>query len=79
MRLRDGLSISETARRSSLSRNTTKTWLREPIRREMQYARPGGPRKLDAQTSLVLDPASHPGVAAQNLGDWPSRDRTPIL
>jgi lambda repressor-like predicted transcriptional regulator len=38
MRLRDGLSIIETARRSSLSRNTTKTWLREPVRREMQYA-----------------------------------------
>lgn len=48
LRLRDGLSISEIARRTSLSRNTIKAWLREPVRREMKYTRPGGPKKLDA-------------------------------
>ena len=31
MRLRDGLSISEIARRTSLSRNTIKTWLRTVV------------------------------------------------
>ncbi|MCB1561429.1 MAG: helix-turn-helix domain-containing protein [Xanthomonadales bacterium] len=30
LRLREGLSISEIARRTSLSRNTIKTWLRAP-------------------------------------------------
>ena len=31
MRLRDGLSISEIARRTSLARNTIKTWLRRGL------------------------------------------------
>jgi predicted nucleic acid-binding protein len=35
MRLRDGLSISEIARRTSLSRNTIKAWHREPEDRFM--------------------------------------------
>ena len=48
MRYRDGLSISEIARRTSLSRNTIKTWLREPVRSGMTYRRPGGPCKLGA-------------------------------
>ncbi len=47
MRFRDGLSISEIARRTSLTRNTIKKWLKEPPRSEMKYARPAGPRKLD--------------------------------
>ncbi len=47
MRLRDGLSISEIARRTSLSRNTIKKWLREPARSEMAYVRRDGPCKLD--------------------------------
>ena len=46
MRLRDGLSITEIARRTSLSRNTIKAWLREPVRSEMQYRRRPGPRKI---------------------------------
>jgi transcriptional regulator with XRE-family HTH domain len=33
LRFREGLSISEIARRTSLSRNTIKTWLKEPVRR----------------------------------------------
>lgn len=46
MRFRDGLSISEIARRTSLSRNTLKTRLQEPAQSEMQYARPTGPASL---------------------------------
>ncbi len=48
MRFRDGLSISEITRRTSLSRNTVKTWLREPVRSEMLYGRPAGLKKIDA-------------------------------
>jgi len=47
LRYRDGLAISEIARRTSLSRNTVKTWLRESGRSEMSYQRPAGPKKLD--------------------------------
>ena len=47
MRLREGLSISEIARRTSLSRNTIKAWLRDPVRSEMAYWREVGPKKLD--------------------------------
>ena len=46
MRLRDGLSISEIARRTSLSRNTIKEWLRGPVRSEMRYRRPNAPKKI---------------------------------
>jgi len=46
MRVRDGLSISEIARRTSLSRNTIKDWLRGPVRTEMRYQRPSGPTKI---------------------------------
>jgi len=46
MRLRDGLSISEIARRTSLSRNTIKTWLRTPVRSEMKYQGLAGPKKI---------------------------------
>ena len=47
MKYRDGLSVSEIARRTSLSRNTIKTWLREPVRSEMTYRREVRPKKLD--------------------------------
>ena len=53
LRLRDGLSISEIARRTSLSRNTIKTWLLGPLRREMKYARPVAARKLDAHVEWL--------------------------
>jgi transposase len=46
MKFRDGLSISEIARRTSLSRNTIKTWLKEPVRSEMRTAA-RRPKKLD--------------------------------
>jgi transposase len=49
MRLRDGLSISEIARRTSLTRNTIKAWLREEKpRNEMRYRRAAGSKKIDA-------------------------------
>ena len=37
MRYRGGLSISEITRRTRLSRNTVKIWLREPARDAMNY------------------------------------------
>jgi transposase len=46
MRLRDGLTISEIARRTSLSRNTIKDWLRGPVRTEMTYRRASPPKKM---------------------------------
>lgn len=46
MRLREGLSISEIARRTSLSRNTIKGWLRSPARSEMQYRRAPRPTTI---------------------------------
>jgi transposase len=53
MRLRDGLSISEIARRTSLTRTAVKKWLKEPARSEMKYGRPAGPRKLDGYTEWL--------------------------
>ena len=47
MRLRDGLSISEIARRTSLSRNTIKAWLKEPVKTQMAYRREPVPRLID--------------------------------
>jgi transposase len=47
MRFRDGLSISEIARRTSLARNTIKGWLREPVRSAMSYERSDAPRLID--------------------------------
>jgi transposase len=46
MRMRDGLSISEIARRTSLSRNTIKGWLQGPARKEMRYQRSAAPKKI---------------------------------
>jgi transposase-like protein len=46
MRLRDGLAISEIARRTSLSSNTIKEWLRGPARSEMTYQRAATPKKI---------------------------------
>ncbi len=47
MRVRDGLSIREIARRTSLSRNTIKEWLRGPVRSEMRYRQPQAPKTID--------------------------------
>ncbi len=53
MRLREGLSISEVARRTSLSRNTIKRWLVEPVLKEMRYERPVGSKNLDAHAEWL--------------------------
>jgi transposase len=48
MRLREGLSVSEISRRTSISRNTIKTWLAEPVPPERRYQRPSGSSLIDA-------------------------------
>jgi DNA invertase Pin-like site-specific DNA recombinase len=48
MHFREKLPISQIARKTSLSRNTIKKWLKEPERSELKYARRTTPTKLDA-------------------------------
>lgn len=67
MRLRDGLSISEIARRTSLTRNTVRKWLEEPVRSEMKYQRPGGPHKLDAHAQWFRQAVDLRRVVSQFL------------
>jgi transposase len=60
MHFREKTPISEIARRTSLSRNTIKKWLRAPERSELKYTRKLGPTKLDAymeelQQALAAD------------------------
>src|ERR1041385_8556832 len=55
MRLRDGLSISEIARRTSLARNTIKTWLRTPVRSDMKYQRAAAPKKIGPYEAVLRD------------------------
>jgi transcriptional regulator with XRE-family HTH domain len=55
MRLRDGLTISEIARRTSLSRNTIKAWLRGPVRSEMIYRRVASPKKISPYEATLRD------------------------
>lgn len=46
MHFRDGQSVREIARRTGLSRNTVRTWLRAPAQQEPRYRRTAGPGKL---------------------------------
>ncbi len=46
LHLREGKSISEIARRTSLSRNTIKKWLKEPAEAVPKYRREAAPNKL---------------------------------
>jgi DNA replication protein DnaC/transcriptional regulator with XRE-family HTH domain len=55
MRVRDGLTISEIARRTSLARNTIKGWLRGPVRTEMTYRRAAGPKKIGPYEATLRD------------------------
>jgi len=55
MRLRDGLTISEIARRTSLARNTIKGWLRGPVRSEMAYRRSAVPKKIGPYEATLRD------------------------
>lgn len=52
MFFRDGLSISEISRRTSLSRNTIKTLLKKPEGSELRYRRPSEPGKLTAYEAV---------------------------
>ncbi len=55
MKLRDQLSNSEIAKRTGLSRNTVKKWLKEPGDEAPQYRRAKAPTKLSAyEATLVL-------------------------
>ncbi len=72
MRYRDGLSISEIRRRTSLSRNTVKTWLREPARDTMSHRRPAGSRKIDAYAEWLRQ-------ALETDAKRPRRDRRTAL
>ena len=53
MRLRDGLSISEIARRTGLARNTIKGWLRDSPRSQMKYQRQTKARLIDRHTEWL--------------------------
>ena len=53
MRLREGLSISEIARRTGLARNTIKGWLRESTRSQMKYQRKTRPKLIDRHTEWL--------------------------
>ena len=54
MHYRDGLSRSEIARRTGLSRNTVKKWLTAPEAVETRYRRLQGPGKLDPFHGALL-------------------------
>jgi transposase len=51
---RDGLSISEISRRTSLSRNTIKAWLTKPEGTEPSYRRKPEPGKLSAFETILI-------------------------
>lgn len=53
MRLREGLSISEIARRTGLARNTIKVWLRDMPRSQMKYQRKYTPRLIDGHSQWL--------------------------
>ena len=72
MYFRDQTPISEIARKTSLSRNTIKRWLKAPLRAELVYARRPGPSKLDpyaAELRQALDADAR----------RPKRDRRTLL
>ncbi len=69
---RDGLSRSEIARRTGLSRNTIKRWLRASWGAEPKYRRRGGPGKLGVFTADLVS-------ALQTDAHRPKRDRRTAL
>jgi transposase len=54
MYFRDGLSLSEISRRTSLSRNTIRAWLRKPEGSEPRYQRAHRPGKLAAFEAILV-------------------------
>lgn len=68
MQLRDGMSIREVSRRTGLSRNTVKRWLRQDGVTEPRYAK--------WTEKSVVDPwADHLAMALQADERRPKRDR----
>jgi transposase len=68
MHYRDGLSRSEIARRTGLSRNTVKKWLKEPEATEPRYRRVEAPGKLTPFQDVLIR-------ALEADGRRPKRDR----
>lgn len=54
MYFRDGLSLSEISRRTSLSRNTIKQWLKKPEGTEPKYRRQSRPGKLTPYEAILI-------------------------
>lgn len=54
MYFRDGLSLSEISRRTSLSRNTIKQWLKKPEGTEPKYRRQSQPGKLTPYEAILI-------------------------
>jgi transposase-like protein len=82
MYFRDGLSLSEIARRTSLSRNTVKKWVRTPTGEEPRYRRPGKAKRLsgyDAQLIRALEADGRDRNAARaTLGEGLSVSAFPL-
>ena len=72
MHYRDGLSLSEIARRTSLSRNTIKKWLRTPEGTEPKYQRDRRPGKLTPYEGILTR-------ALEANAHRPKRDRRTAL
>jgi transposase len=72
MHFREKLSISEIARRTSLSRNTIKKWLKQPERDQLIYTRASGRTKLDAFAVTLKQ-------MLQTDAHRPKRDRRTLL
>ena len=54
MKLREQLSNSEIAKRTGLSRNTVKKWLKAPGDQALKYKRQSGFTKLKAQIDTAI-------------------------
>ncbi len=72
MYFRDGLSLSEISRRTSLSRNTIRSWLRKPQGSEPRYQRTRRPGKLTAFEAMLV-------AALETDARRPKRDRRSAL
>lgn len=69
---RDQLSINEIVRRTGLSRNTVKKWLKQPDGREPSYRRRPMPTKLTPYEGQLKQALS---VDSQ----WPKKERRTAL
>lgn len=53
MHLRDGMSVREIVRRTGLSRNTVRRWLRQGTATEPKYPKRQSPQALDAWSEYL--------------------------